>query len=262
MRRNRRFRRAAELSARSGRWRRRRARARDEAGWLSARQRDVARGHRRALRVDDRRPRPPRRAGAIARRHPHAGAPSEARLRPPPDEALPVDRRRGAALAVRRNRRRRRSRRHAARRGRRRLARGVRRSARRRPRDARMRGPHHRRGASRVSKTLVIYLMAEPETPDLARAAVDGGADVIELGFPYSDPLADGPVIRRAGERALARGMRTNECLEVLARTRELGGPDTPPIPMTYSSLFEAHGWDVLTREIHEHGGTSMIVAD
>src|SRR3954467_5020155 len=104
--------------------------------------------------------------------------------------------------------------------------------------------------------------MAEPETPELARAAVDGGADIIELGFPFSDPLADGPVIRRAGERALARGMRTKQCLEVLARTRELVGPDLPLIPMTYSSLFEAHGWDVLTREIHEHGGTSMIVAD
>src|SRR5436305_17026 len=44
--------------------------------------------------------------------------------------------------------------------------------------------------------------MAEPETPELARAAVDGGADVVEFGFPFSDPLADGPVIRRAAERA------------------------------------------------------------
>jgi tryptophan synthase alpha chain len=113
-----------------------------------------------------------------------------------------------------------------------------------------------------MSKTLVIYLMAEPETPELARAAVEGGANIIELGFPFSDPLADGPVVRRAGERALARGMRTKQCLEVLARTRELVGDATPIIPMTYSSLFEAHGWDVLTREIHEHGGTSMIVAD
>jgi len=113
-----------------------------------------------------------------------------------------------------------------------------------------------------MSKTLVIYLMAEPETPELARAAVDGGADIIELGFPFSDPLADGPVIRRAGERALARGMRTKQCLEVLARTRELVGDDTPLIPMTYSSLFEAVGWDAMTQSIHEHGGTSMIVAD
>jgi tryptophan synthase alpha chain len=111
-------------------------------------------------------------------------------------------------------------------------------------------------------KTLVIYLMAEPETPELVRAAVDGGADIVELGFPFSDPLADGPVIRRAGERALARGMRTAACLDVLARTRELVGDGVPLIPMTYASLFEAYGWERLEAEIHAHGGTSMIVAD
>jgi tryptophan synthase alpha chain len=113
-----------------------------------------------------------------------------------------------------------------------------------------------------VSKTLVIYLMAEPETPELARAAVDGGADVIELGFPFSDPLADGPVIRKAGERALARGMRTRQCLDVLARTRELLGDGSPIIPMTYASLFEAWGWDRLTGDMHARGATSMIVVD
>ena len=113
-----------------------------------------------------------------------------------------------------------------------------------------------------MSKTLVIYLMAEPETPELARAAVNGGADILELGFPYSDPLADGPVIRKAGERALARGMRTRQCLDVLAQTRELVGDGTPLIPMTYASLYEAYGWDRLTDDIHANGGTSMIVAD
>jgi tryptophan synthase alpha chain len=113
-----------------------------------------------------------------------------------------------------------------------------------------------------VSKALVIYLMAEPETPELARAAVDGGADIIELGFPFSDPLADGPVIRRAGERALARGMRTQQCLDVLARARELLDDGTPIIPMTYASLFEAWGWDRLTGDMHAHGATSMIVVD
>jgi tryptophan synthase alpha chain len=113
-----------------------------------------------------------------------------------------------------------------------------------------------------LSKRLVIYLMAEPETPELARAAVDGGADIVELGFPFSDPLADGPVIRRAGERALARGMRTAACLDVLARTRELVGEDVPLVTMTYSSLFEAYGWERLADEIHARGGTSMIVSD
>ncbi len=110
-------------------------------------------------------------------------------------------------------------------------------------------------------KTLVVYLMAEPETPELARAAVDGGADTVELGFPFSDPLADGPVIRRAGERALARGMRTRACLDVLARTRELV-PDKPLIPMTYSSILEAYGWERFASDVAAAGGTSLIVAD
>jgi tryptophan synthase alpha chain len=110
-------------------------------------------------------------------------------------------------------------------------------------------------------KTLVIYLMADPETPELARSAVEGGADVLEIGFPFSDPLADGPLIRRAGERALARGMRTRQCLEVLARTRELV-PETPLLPMTYSSLLEAYGWERFAADVAGAGGTSMIVPD
>ena len=77
-------------------------------------------------------------------------------------------------------------------------------------------------------KTLAIYLMAGRETPELAQAAVEGGADIIELGFPFSDPLADGPVIRRAAERALAEGMRTGACLEVLpaGHVPQLGNPN------------------------------------
>src|SRR5256885_8715934 len=103
--------------------------------------------------------------------------------------------------------------------------------------------------------------MAEPEAPELARAAVEGGADIVEIGFPFSDPLADGPVIRRAGERALARGMRTRQCLEMLARTRELA-PETPLVPMTYSSLLEAYGWERFAVDVEAAGGTSMIVVD
>jgi tryptophan synthase alpha subunit len=110
-------------------------------------------------------------------------------------------------------------------------------------------------------KTLVIYLMAEPETPQLARAAVDGGADVVELGFPFSDPLADGPVVRRAAERALARGMRTRACLDVLARTRELL-TGTPLVPMTYSSLLEAYGWERFAADAVANGAASLIIAD
>src|SRR5947209_6554706 len=114
-------------------------------------------------------------------------------------------------------------------------------------------------GTAAVSK-LVVYLMCGPETPDLAEAAVEAGADVVELGFPFSDPLADGPVIRRAAERALAQGMRTARCLECLARTREL--VDVPLIPMTYASILEAYGWERFERDARDAGATSMIVAD
>jgi tryptophan synthase alpha chain len=111
-----------------------------------------------------------------------------------------------------------------------------------------------------VTKTLVVYLMAMPETPELAQAAVEAGADVIEVGFPFSDPLADGPVIRRAGEQALAAGMRTARCLEVLAEIR--ARVDVPLIPMTYASIFDAYGWAELEREARSAGATSLIVAD
>jgi tryptophan synthase alpha chain len=112
-----------------------------------------------------------------------------------------------------------------------------------------------------VTKTLVIYLMAGRATPELAAAAVNGGADLIEIGFPFSDPLADGPVIRRAAERALADGMRTRACLDCLARTRELLA-ETPLIPMTYASLLEAYGWDRFAADARAAGATSLIVAD
>lgn len=111
-----------------------------------------------------------------------------------------------------------------------------------------------------MSKTLVIYLMAGRETPELAEAAVDGGADLVELGFPFSDPLADGPVIRRAAEAALAAGMRTAACLECLADVR--ARVDVPLVPMTYSSLLEAYGWDRFAADARAAGATSLIVAD
>src|SRR5213592_2047831 len=99
--------------------------------------------------------------------------------------------------------------------------------------------------------------MCGPGTPELAEAAVGGGADIVELGFPFSDPLADGPVIRRAGERALAQGMRTRACLDCLARTRELL-PETPLVPMTYASILEAYGWERFDADARGAGATSI----
>jgi tryptophan synthase alpha chain len=102
--------------------------------------------------------------------------------------------------------------------------------------------------------------MAGLETPELARAAEAGGADIVEIGFPFSDPLADGPVIRRAAERALAAGMRTTACLECLRSVRE--SVHVPLVPMTYASLLEAYGWERFAADARVAGAASLIVAD
>jgi tryptophan synthase alpha chain len=111
-----------------------------------------------------------------------------------------------------------------------------------------------------MSKTLGIYLVAEPETPDLVEAAVAGGADMIELGFPFSDPLAEGPTIQRASERALGRGMRTRQCIEVLAECRRR--VDVPIVPMTYAAILEAYGYSRFQDDTRAAGATSAIVVD
>jgi tryptophan synthase alpha chain len=103
--------------------------------------------------------------------------------------------------------------------------------------------------------------MCGPDTPELAEAAAEGGADLVEFGFPFSDPLADGPVIRRAAERALAQGMRTGACLETLAATRARL-PEMPLVPMTYSSLLEAYGWERFADDARAAGATSLIIVD
>src|SRR5215813_4786909 len=74
-------------------------------------------------------------------------------------------------------------------------------------------------------KALIAYLTAgdpTPEqTPELVEALVRGGADLIELGVPFSDPIADGPVIQRAGERAIRAGTSLTTVLEIARQVRE-----------------------------------------
>jgi tryptophan synthase alpha chain len=109
-------------------------------------------------------------------------------------------------------------------------------------------------------KALTIYLVCEPETPALAQAAVEGGADLIELGIPFSDPLAEGPVIRLASERALSRGMRTRACLDCIAQVRKR--VDVPLVPMTYAAILEAYGYDRFAADAADAGANSTIVVD
>lgn len=107
---------------------------------------------------------------------------------------------------------------------------------------------------------LVVYLVCEPETPELAEAAVAGGADVVELGIPFSDPLAEGPTIRLASERALARGMRTTACLDCIAATR--ARVEVPLVPMTYAAILEAYGYERFAADATAAGASSAIVVD
>ena len=104
--------------------------------------------------------------------------------------------------------------------------------------------------------------MAGADTPELAEAAVAGGADIVEIGFPFSDPLADGPVIRAAGrEGARRRDAHRERAWNASLRTRARVG-ETPLIPMTYASLLEAYGWERFEADARAAGATSFIIAD
>src|SRR3546814_120506 len=92
---------------------------------------------------------------------------------------------------------------------------------------------------------LVPYITAgdpsKAATPALMHALVKAGADVIELGVPFSDPMADGPVIQRAAERAIKRGVGLRQVLEMVAEFRKLD-QDTPVVLMGYANPIERMG--------------------
>jgi tryptophan synthase alpha chain len=103
--------------------------------------------------------------------------------------------------------------------------------------------------------------------PDLAASArildslVEGGADMIEVGIPFSDPVADGPVIQAAAVRALAAGTRTADCFSLLERFRARH-PQVPVGILTYANLVVARGLDAFYRAAAEAGVDSVLVAD
>jgi tryptophan synthase alpha chain len=77
-------------------------------------------------------------------------------------------------------------------------------------------------------------------TPQVMQALADGGADIIELGVPFSDPMADGPVIQKASERALARGVGLPQVLAAV-RAFRAGNQDTPVVLMGYANPIERY---------------------
>ena len=103
--------------------------------------------------------------------------------------------------------------------------------------------------------------------PDPARcgalldALVEGGADMVEVGIPFSDPVADGTVIAKAAKHALENGVRTADCLAMIANFRARH-PDIPVGILTYANIVVARGRTRSCAELAEAGADSLLVAD
>jgi tryptophan synthase alpha chain len=112
---------------------------------------------------------------------------------------------------------------------------------------------------------LVIYLtVGDPDlatTLSIALAAIDNGADVIELGVPFSDPLADGPVIQRASERAVACGVRLTDVLEVARKLRE-ARPACGLVIFSYLNPVVRLGMTQFCAAAKEAGADGVLLTD
>ncbi len=112
---------------------------------------------------------------------------------------------------------------------------------------------------------LVTFTMAgDPDGPaslDILRALPAAGADLIELGMPFTDPMADGPAIQAAGLRALAAGMTLTATLAMVRTFRE-GDPDTPIVLMGYYNPIYIHGVERFLADAREAGVDGLIVVD
>jgi tryptophan synthase alpha chain len=114
-------------------------------------------------------------------------------------------------------------------------------------------------------KALIPYVTAgDPRTDitvPLMHAMVKAGADILELGIPFSDPMADGPVIQRASERALAQHMTLHKVLAMVAEFRR-EDDTTPVVLMGYLNPLEAMGYQAFARAAHDNGVDGILIVD
>jgi len=114
-------------------------------------------------------------------------------------------------------------------------------------------------------KALIPYVTAgDPfadATPEIMLAMARAGADVIELGVPFSDPMADGPVIQKAGERALARGIGMPQVLD-FARVFRRSNDTTPVVLMGYANPVERYGVDRFVTDARAAGVDGVLIVD
>lgn len=114
-------------------------------------------------------------------------------------------------------------------------------------------------------KALIPFVTAgDPNldmTLDIMHTLVSAGADIIELGVPFSDPMADGPTIQRSSERALARGTGLNDVLNVVSKFRN-SDQSTPVVLMGYANPIEAMGVQIFAEKAHKAGVDGVLVVD
>ena len=122
-----------------------------------------------------------------------------------------------------------------------------------------------KRLAGEGRKALIPFITAGDPSPEmtlpLMQALVAGGADIIELGVPFSDPMADGPTIQRASERAIAAGMSMRKVLDIV-RSFRATGDETPVVLMGYANPIEAMGVEPFTRAAADAGVDGVLVVD
>lgn len=118
---------------------------------------------------------------------------------------------------------------------------------------------------SQQRKALIPFITAGDPNPELTvplmHALVEGGADLIELGVPFSDPMADGPTIQRASERALKHKIGLRHVLDMVAEFRNQDSK-TPVVLMGYGNPIEAMGWEAFARRCEEVGVDGVLTVD
>src|SRR5437868_6178973 len=113
-------------------------------------------------------------------------------------------------------------------------------------------------------KGLIAYITAGDPSPDRTPALVEalerGGSDLIELGVPFSDPIADGPVIQRAGARALAAGTTLHRVLDIAAEIRQRS--EIPLLLFTYLNPVVRYGLEALAKDAAQAGIDGCLLTD
>ncbi len=118
---------------------------------------------------------------------------------------------------------------------------------------------------SKLNRAALVpfFVIGDPDSQtslELLKAAIDAGADVLELGIPFSDPIADGPTIQKADIRAINSGMNVHKALEIIRQVKAYR--DIPIGLLMYYNLIFQYGTDKFFADFHKAGVNSILIAD